>query len=329
VKYTGPGTVSTNSAEKCLRVEAYESPDFCGTPVGVGYVADTTDLKSISNVVVNATVYGLLTSPELYILAYIDTNGNGVHDDWESWGYACYYMSPYRDDIYTPRAFKAANAAATEDCLVYVNDADTNDNMLPDVWEWEKDGQLGGASAASADSVSPYYSYYLGDEAKKEAVCDLGSNFDAPALNSLFAFAAMRSSALSGDALSAEQAFILTGVDWTRLEASPKVTITSFSLTDGITLSVDPTATFDGESVPSTDPLVVTAYVTLTVQYTSDLASGEWNDAASLTLNLTLASGEQTVPPEMLAGVNEALAGAAAENESGCYFRVKVEVGER
>ena len=329
VKYTGPGTVSTTTAAKCLRVEAYRVPDFSGAPFGVGYVTDATDLKATDKISVNAVITGLPTSMDFYILAYIDTNGNGRRDEWESWGYADYYMDATRFDIYTPRAFRAANAAATDDCLVYVNDADTNCNMLPDVWEWEKDGKLGGSTASGAGSVSPYYSYYLSDSEKKSVVSGLGSKFGAPALSSSFAYAAMLSAAQSGGTITPEQAFILTGVDWTKLEATPKVSITSFSLVDGVTLVVDPTATFDGEEVSSTDPLVVTVYVTLKVQYTEDLASGAWTDAASATLNLTLASGEQTVGGDVLDSVNAALLKTVDEHGSGCYFRVMVEVGER
>ena len=329
VKYTGPGTVSTTAAKQCLRVEAYLSSDFSGTPVGVGFVTDAGDLKDVKKISVNAQVTGLPTSNEYYLLAYIDTNGNGVHDDWESWGYACYYMDPDRDDIYTPRAYKPGNAAAVENCLIYVNDADTNGNMVPDVWEWEKDGRLGGATATGAASLSPYYSYTLDDATKKSALSKLGSKFGAPALMSSLAYATMLSAMRSGEQLTAEQAFIITGIDVTKVEASPKVSISSFSLADGITLAVDPSATVDGEEVSSTAPLTIKVYVTLSVQYTDNLASATWTEAARKTMQLTLASGERKIGADELTDVNDALREAVAEHGSGCYFRVVVEVGEK
>ena len=330
VKYTGPGTVSTTAAKQCLRVEAYLSSDFSGTPVGVGFVTNAGDLPDVKKISVNAQVTGLPTSNEYYLLAYIDTNGNGVHDDWESWGYACHYMESGREDIYTPRAYKPGNAAAVENCLIYVNDADTNGNMVPDVWEWEKDdGRLGGANATDAASLSPYYSYTLDDAKKKSALSELGTKFGAPALKSSLAYATMLSAMRSGEQLTAEQAFIITGIDVTKVEASPKVSISSFSLADGITLAVDPSATVDGEEVSSTAPLTIKVYVTLSVQYTDNLASATWTEAARKTMQLTLASGERKIGADELTDVNDALREAVAEHGSGCYFRVVVEVGEK
>ena len=184
-------------------------------------------------------------------------------------------------------------------------------------------------TATGAASLSPYYSYTLDDATKKSALSKLGSKFGAPALMSSLAYATMLSAMRSGEQLTAEQAFIITGIDVTKVEASPKVSISSFSLADGITLAVDPSATVDGEEVSSTAPLTIKVYVTLSVQYTDNLASATWTEAARKTMQLTLASGERKIGADELTDVNDALREAVAEHGSGCYFRVVVEVGEK
>ncbi|MBQ7234054.1 MAG: hypothetical protein IJS36_01450, partial [Kiritimatiellae bacterium] len=87
--------------------------------------------------------------------------------------------------------------------------------------------------------------------------------------------------------------------------------------------------TVDGEEVSSTAPLTIKVYVTLSVQYTDNLASATWTEAARKTMQLTLASGERKIGADELTDVNDALREAVAEHGSGCYFRVVVEVGEK
>ena len=93
-------------------------------------------MTSVTN---NCTLYGLLPKcahdGELlkgtyYIRAYIDSNGNFKKDDWESWG--CDRTPITLDPSDT--ALKVAS--------VYIEDADTDQDWLPDAWEFVKHGNL-------------------------------------------------------------------------------------------------------------------------------------------------------------------------------------------
>ena len=143
VKYFGPGTMNTSTAQTAgsIRVEAFTSPDFSGDPAGRAFVrslASVTDGTEHTNV--NATIIGLAPG-KYYVRAYIDTTGDFVRNVWESWGYAC----PRGDTvapsaIYAPTAFEIGDGVETPTALVYIEDCDTDQDCLPDVWEYDTAG---------------------------------------------------------------------------------------------------------------------------------------------------------------------------------------------
>lgn len=150
VKYFGHPDVLNGGI---VRVEAFDTPDFSGLSASEGYVK-TTDLGSVSDSMAapikNASIIGL-TEGSYYVMAYIDTNNNGKRDGWESWGYAC--VRDQRDGIiYTPKSIKVGPKVGTRKLVtVYIDDCDTDQDGLPDAWEWKKSGNLTAKGAAELD----------------------------------------------------------------------------------------------------------------------------------------------------------------------------------
>ncbi len=150
VKYFGHPDVLTGGT---VRVEAFDTPDFSGLSASAGYVK-TEDKNSVSSTTTapakNASIIGL-TEGSYYVMAYIDTNNNGKRDNWESWGYAC--VRDQRDGIiYTSKSIKVGPKVGTHNLVtVYIDDCDTDQDGLPDAWEWKKSGNLTANGAAELD----------------------------------------------------------------------------------------------------------------------------------------------------------------------------------
>ena len=92
VRYFGPA----NAALSNVVVGVYATADFATAPVArrrlVGGNSVSTlvgnSAKSFLEVSQNVMFDGIDLG-SYYVMAFIDTNGNGVRDPWESWGYAC------------------------------------------------------------------------------------------------------------------------------------------------------------------------------------------------------------------------------------------------
>ena len=142
VKYFGPGTMNVSSVQTAgtIRVEAFTSPDFSGEPAGRAFVdslALVTD--AVDHTTANATIIGLAPG-KYYVRAYLDTTGDFVRNDWESWGYACPRGDTATGAIYAPTSFEIGEGLETPMALVYIEDCDTDQDCLPDVWEYDTAG---------------------------------------------------------------------------------------------------------------------------------------------------------------------------------------------
>ena len=151
VRYFGPDAVANAGV---IRVQAFTSPDFTGTPVGEGYVVDKSALADATNApVANARIVGLKPGT-YYLRAFIDLPRNGgvydstgltnaLLDNDESWGYLC-----ERDvvgcSIYAPKSITIGpDVGRTEVFTVYIDDVDTDQDNLPDAWEIVQKKDLG------------------------------------------------------------------------------------------------------------------------------------------------------------------------------------------
>jgi uncharacterized protein (DUF2141 family) len=160
VRYYGPNTV-VSSASRPIRVQAFRTPDFSGEPVAEGYVSDKTDLASTSAIkTANAKILGLKAG-SYYIRAFVDTDQNGRlsfwtdqadrRSTWESWG--CYCTRDTRTGtIFTPKSVTVGPGYGEGDIIpVFIEDCDTDQDSLPDAWEWAQNGNLTAYGAAQID----------------------------------------------------------------------------------------------------------------------------------------------------------------------------------
>ena len=129
VSYAGP---ATQLADR-IRVQAFESPDFTGDPVAEKTVGTADQVVVLDG----------LAEGDYFIRAYIDTNGNGVHDEWESWGYLCERDLANKTDIFNPVIARSRfNADEGNVRTVHIEDCDTDGDWFPDAWEAEQNGNV-------------------------------------------------------------------------------------------------------------------------------------------------------------------------------------------
>ena len=141
VKYFGPDGMVNGDASRLagtLRVEAYSSPDFSGEPVSRTFVTDVTSVKN-TGATINAKLSGL-TAGTYYVRAYIDSDGDMKRSVWESCGYACPRGDAASGAIYAPTPIAVGDGIKAPTVTVYVEDCDTDQDCLPDVWEYENAG---------------------------------------------------------------------------------------------------------------------------------------------------------------------------------------------
>lgn len=131
VKYTGPADVIadcddlTTVAGK-VRLQAFTTADFSGAPASSAFVTNKTVIANAATAAADARLIGL-PAGTYYVRAFVDSNGNFERDAWESWGQAA-----------APVVVGAGHPAPT--VAVYIEDADTNQNWVPDALEFDSTG---------------------------------------------------------------------------------------------------------------------------------------------------------------------------------------------
>jgi hypothetical protein len=313
VKYMGPAEI------KNIRVEAYASPDFSGKPMAVTYAKNTEAIDSVNKNSLNAIVEALPLGKDYYICAYIDTNENRTRDLGESWGYGN-FIGTDRKDPYTPRAYALANREINDgtvpQCVIYIEDADIDNNKLPDAWEYATTGKFGGVN--NVTTSSPYFVTLDPNGAIAENIffaIEAGT-VDLP-------FYSVLTQMQNGNKLSAASlALAMAGIDLSKLDVKPEVKITSFSLTDGITIKVDPKAEINGETFKPT-VVKVDVKLTLTLQKSDSLTDG-WTNVKTISETFTLSSDATEIPSSKLEAMNTEI--KSDISGSAGFYRIMVGV---
>ena len=265
VKYFGPGTVNTDAATKkgTLRVEAYTSPDFSGLPAGRTFVQDLTSVTD-TNHTVNAKIVGL-KSGKYYVRAYIDSDGDFKRADWESWGYACPIGDVVTGSIFAPTAVTIGEGVEPPSIQVYVEDCDTDQDCLPDVWEYNEANGAANFLARKGPMTDNYNGYISVNPNLESAISDLINGG-----NSLWLMSA------GPRQMPKALAALMLGTD----SVDPSI--------DAKTLSIKSLALADGKvtialAAEAEDPAAGTVFVTdgmvrvtVVVKY-ADSLSGEWD----------------------------------------------------
>lgn len=118
-------------------VQAYTSSGFSGEPAAQIIMERARATAAVGD----KGMFKLqgLTQGNYYIRAFIDQDGDKKLDDWESWGFVKDSESPYANDYEPRRIFLSDNTDGYE---LIIRDKDTDNDRLPDAWEYEKNGDL-------------------------------------------------------------------------------------------------------------------------------------------------------------------------------------------
>ncbi len=269
VKYYGPGAVSALSSKTpgILRVEAFTTPDFTGDPAGRAFVAD---LSSVTNVdgTVNARIRGL-DAGTYYVRAYLDSDGDFEKDQWESWGYLCARASGEASGtIFTPLAVTLGYGVNPGVAKVYVEDADTDQDCLPDVYEYDVAGTSKANFLEKKNVSTNANNGYITVNPNLESAISALVNGGMP----------VQLASVASRRMSASLASLISAVD--TVEPSIKgstLTVTSLGLADGvvsIAMSAEAEDPLAGSTLFVSDGKV---RATLVVKY-SDSLGGEWSE---------------------------------------------------
>ena len=74
----------------------------------------------------------------VYLVAYLDLNGNGRRDAWEPWGYNTVGKDAANGFYFDPLAITPVKSGQTVQAEFYIQDVDTDNDKLADAWEWKQ-----------------------------------------------------------------------------------------------------------------------------------------------------------------------------------------------
>ena len=274
VKYFGPGAVNTTETTVAgtLRVEAYTTPDFSGEPVGRTFIRDFASVTNAEHEA-NATIVGLKPG-KYYVRAFIDSDGDFKRSVWESWGYACPRGDTETGAIYAPTAVTIGEGIETPIARVYVEDADVDQDCLPDVWEYDTAGTDKTDFLLKKGPMANTHNGYIAVNPNLEAaISDLINGSGGSTLRLL---------AAAPGRISASVAALMLGVPATDPSIQEgTLTITGLTL-DGdnvaFTVSADAEDPLAGSTVFVSEGKLT---VTVTVKY-ADSLDGEWKEKSEV-----------------------------------------------
>ena len=313
VKYFGPVETTANTAAlaKLVRVEAFASPDFSGSPAAATYVKSVDALSATNQVAFNASLTGLAAG-EWYVRAFIDTNGNRILDPEESWGYGC-YVNTDRKDVWTPRAYTIKPGSdKMPEAVVYIEDVDDDNNGLPDSY-----------SGTAASTNAPYIVVVnnTGNVSAFDIYTKLGAGLlELPYVSMLTHF----NDDEEISALRLGYAMAMAGVTSVENAIEPIVRITSFSLEQGIDIVVDIPTTINPSSLKATSIDTINVNVKLTLQSADDIG-GPWTDETTVSDTFAINTINGKPNKAQLEALNEKIREKTAANPTK-FFKVKVEV---
>ena len=292
VKYFGPKDALSNAV---VRVAAYGTPDFSGTPVSRTVVTNTSSVTSAKVAhIANALVYGLPRG-KYYIMAWLDSKNYGnayVRDSFESWGYVC-SREKSSDAPYAPAAIVVGDTGtSSETALLYIEDTDVNGNNLPDAWEVATNGGKLLNGTDKIDATLPGDAAVMKSLANNLAVkLGAGATGDGLGAQVVYTLSSPKVAALAlnvdPNSLSVDESGRLT------VESKvDSVTVSSISIENGnVVIAVDGSQqgvdqSLYGEIAPA--PAKVICKV-----YGKESLDGEWNELASE--KITIGAGAASI----------------------------------
>jgi len=156
----GHGFGAGQTSNLTVIVQAYQSPGFSGTPDGQVQISYQCLTNAPSTKKGNYTIKGLNNMP-YYVRAFIDVNGNRQLDYWEPMGFVQTATSYGYAGAPVDLSSSSGSSLKT-DVRIVIRDRDTDDDGLPDGWEWMYFGTLvRGAYDIGANSLSLIRNYEI------------------------------------------------------------------------------------------------------------------------------------------------------------------------
>lgn len=256
VKYYG--ALSEADLKGKVKVCAYLTAGFTGEPEAEFHM-NTDEIRamlSTNSKSINATLIGLTPSKTVgsyYLMAYVDQNGNGKRDPWESWGYANRYGEITMG--YDPREIEVTEYSHMPGVNIVIEDVDTDQDWYPDAWEY-----------ASANGSKDFLT----------KVGPNSSNIADTEINPDLVVGEMTSSRVSTMALFFEVKESANGLPFFVQSASPDYPNDSLKIT-GFTLGEDgkPTITVQATR-PGVQIMGTSEKVKVQIEYTESLSNPDW-----------------------------------------------------
>ncbi len=154
----GYGAGQTNNLT--VIVQTFESAGFSGVADGQVQISYNCNTNTPSAKKGNYLLSGL-RNKAYYVRAFIDMNGNRTLDAFEPMGFA---RHPATGTAYTPLRVDLSGQAgiSVENIQVVIRDRDTDDDQLPDSWEWMYYGTLGrGAYDVGSNTLTLLRNYEI------------------------------------------------------------------------------------------------------------------------------------------------------------------------
>ncbi len=299
VRYFGSTPTANNALANLVRVQAFTTPDFSGMPAGEAYVKDLSNLGSESAIDVNATILGLKPGT-YYVRAYIDTNGNGSWDKWESWGYGN-YVHTSNPALYTPRAYEIAINGPLPEAEIFIEDMDTDRDGLADSKEMATKNSLTELKSATG---ATFFTRVNPDLATSLSPLNFGDSASSPAYAPITLMSA------------------LAAVDDTPVaDGDVVVRIDDFSLDGGLDLTVMSDVTEVSTRAKTVMAFSSTADVNVILVAAKKPDFSDATEAIVETLSLSAqGTTEVKVPAEKIKATID-----AANLGSAAFFKVKLE----
>jgi hypothetical protein len=155
----GHGYGGAQASNLTVIVQAFQSPGFSGEADGQVQVTYHCNTNAPSINKGSYTLIGLRNAP-YYVRAFIDENGNRQLDSWEPMGFAQEALSNGYQAVAIDLSGQGSSAQGN--IRVVIRDRDTDDDGVPDGWEWMYYGTLvNGSSNIAANGMTLLRNYEI------------------------------------------------------------------------------------------------------------------------------------------------------------------------
>lgn len=155
----GHGFGAGQNSNLTIIVQAFDSVGFGGVADGQVQVSYQCNTNAPSVKKGDYTLAGL-RSVSYYVRAFIDVNGNRQLDSWEPMGFAQQVTSNGYEAVAIDLTGQGSSAQGN--VRVVIRDRDTDDDGIPDGWEWMYYGTLGnGSSNVAANGMTLLRNYEI------------------------------------------------------------------------------------------------------------------------------------------------------------------------